>query len=421
MANPPQNLRVQPGLNGAFMAEGFGQKLQVTPRSGVLQGLRLAVKDVFAVQGLRTSAGNPAWWAQQTPAACSADAVQWLLEAGASWVGKTVTDELAYSLTGINNHLGTPLNPADPARIPGGSSSGSVVAVAAGLADIGLASDCGGSARLPASYCGVYGFRPTQDLVSKNGAFTLAHSFDTVGWFTRDADTLTQVFAVLTHSVVPPPAPADAWRLPADFVDVCDTPVRAAFGALRGWLSGKGDVQVMPLGTLAPQDWAQAHRTLQGAEIWQQHGPWVKAYGDSLAPDVHQRFTLAADVTAEQVAQAQPVRAAATRVLARSLDREGALLVLPTAPGIAPRIDAPGQALDTARSRAQQLLCAAGLAGLPQVTLPWTQVDGAPVGLSLVGARGADQRVLAAARWWAEQGVKEAESMTHSISTSIDK
>ncbi len=105
-------------------------------------------------------------------------------------VGKAITDELTYSLNGENIHYGTPVNPKAPGRIPGGSSSGSAVAVAGELADFALGTDCGGSVRAPASFCGIYGMRPSHGRISTAGVFRLAPRFDTVGWFARDGRLL---------------------------------------------------------------------------------------------------------------------------------------------------------------------------------------------------------------------------------------
>lgn len=208
---------MQPGMNGAFVADGFGLlPLPVAPSGQKLADKRLAVKDVFDVAGLRTGAGNPAWLAEQAIATRTALPVRMLLDEGAQWIGKTVTDELTYSLAGINAHYGTPVNPADASRIPGGSSSGSAVAVAGGMADIGLGTDCGGSIRLPASYCGIWGIRPTHGRIAANGCVTLAHSFDTVGWFTRDPQTLIDVFELLAHAVVPVSTDAATLRVPQE-------------------------------------------------------------------------------------------------------------------------------------------------------------------------------------------------------------
>jgi amidase len=167
---------------------------------GPLKRLTFGVKDVFDIAGHRTGNGNPVWFETHPPAARTASSVERVIAAGASMIGKTHTDELAYSLNGENVHYGTPINPSAPGRIPGGSSSGSAAAVAGGLVDFALGTDCGGSVRLPASYCGIYGIRTTHGLVPADGIIDLAKSFDTVGWFGRDARIMRRVGEVLLPS-----------------------------------------------------------------------------------------------------------------------------------------------------------------------------------------------------------------------------
>ncbi|HEX6006765.1 MAG TPA: amidase family protein, partial [Burkholderiales bacterium] len=165
--------------------------------SGPLAGLTFGVKDIYDIAGHRTGFGSPDWFATHAAAARTAPTVQRILNAGADMAGKTHTDELTYSLNGENPHYGTPVNVNAPGRIPGGSSSGSAAAVAAGLCDFALGSDTGGSVRAPASYCGIYGIRPTHGRVSLEGACPLAPSFDTAGWFAREATLLERVGQVL--------------------------------------------------------------------------------------------------------------------------------------------------------------------------------------------------------------------------------
>ncbi|WP_022963470.1 amidase [Halopseudomonas pelagia] len=384
--------------HGAFLVEGFGlaPEMNEPPLGSALAGVRLAVKDVFQVQGMRCGAGNPSWLAEQAVAIQSASVVQWLLDAGAQWVGKTVTDELTYSLAGINAHYGTPRNPAAEQRLPGGSSSGSVVAVAAGYADLALGTDCGGSIRLPASYCGVWGVRPSHGRISSLGCFTLAHSFDTVGWFAADADVLGLGLEQLLHTQLPLAPPANARLMVCDDVlGMLDQPVREAF---EDWLLAAGlAVERLPAGTLALEEWAEAFRVLQAAEIWQQHGSWVRDVGAVFGADVASRFQLAATITPAQVAQATAIRTQVQPRLAALLGDDGYLL-MPPVPGPAPYLDAPAEQVQDTRARSQRLLCMAGLAGLPQVVLPWTRIDGAPVGLSLLGPRFADEQVMSLAR-----------------------
>ncbi|MCC8393801.1 amidase [Paraburkholderia sp. MMS20-SJTR3] len=388
---------LQAGLHGAFVADGFDSLPPgaLPPRTGArLATLRVAVKDVFDIAGLRTGAGNPVWRDQQPVAARTALAVRALLEEGAQWIGKTVTDELTYSLAGVNAHYGTPVNPADPARIPGGSSSGSVVAVAAGDADIALGTDCGGSVRLPASYCGVWGMRPTHGRIATDGCLTLAHSFDTVGWFARDPHTLALVFEVLAQSVVASDHDGFAIHVPRNLLACADAPVATRFEAALGALRERVSF-VAPQASLA--DWAQAFRVLQAAEIAQRYGPWAREHAASFGADVGARFAMSLSITREQIAQAQRVRIEAIRAMAEA-SPQGVYWVVPTVPGGAPRADASAQTVDYTRARAQQMLCVAGLAGLPQVSMPWTVIDGAPVGVSVIGARGADEAVLRVAR-----------------------
>jgi amidase len=386
-------------MHGAFVRDGFGA-LPESPivRQATLAGHRLAVKDVFDVARLRTGAGNPTWAAQQRHAASTALAVRLLLEHGAQWVGKTVTDELTYSLAGMNVHYGTPVNPADPARLPGGSSSGSAVAVAGGYADIGLGTDCGGSIRLPASYCGIWGIRPTHGRIATDGCLTLAHSFDTVGWFASDGAILADVLSVLTHDAVQQTAVNEiALRVPELVMPLLDEPVKRAFVDSIDTLRRVLPIESLPV-QFALDEWARGFRVLQAAEIGQRHGPWATAHLQCFGPDVAARMKAAVDITSTAVSEAQRIRVAAMGELARIFGEPRAYLLLPTLPSVAPRLDASPTAVDGARARAQQMLCIAGLAGLPQVSMPWTTVDGAPLGLSIIGARGDDSGVVAVAR-----------------------
>ncbi len=388
-----------PGMHGAFVQDGFGHagtagQDRPPSRHEPLQSMKLAAKDVFDIAGLQTGGGNPAWKADQPGARHTATVVRLLLDQGAHWVGKTVTDELTYSLAGINVHYGTPVNPRDPGRLPGGSSSGSAVAVAGGHADIGLGTDCGGSVRLPASYCGVWGMRPTHGRISSAGCLALAPSFDTVGWFARDGNTLAAVLQVLAHTVVRPLAGPQALTVPADVLGLLDEPVRMAFQATLDRLDARFRLTSLPAGALPVQDWAAAFRTLQAAEVHQQFGHWFGPHAQSFGSDVQQRFLNAARICAAAVHDAQRQRVHACAKLGQTLSAAGQFLILPTAPTVAPRLtDLPGH-VDEIRARSQQLLCLAGLAGLPQVTLPWTEIDGAPVGLSVIGARGQDEHVV---------------------------
>ncbi|CAN1232785.1 Amidase 1 [Linum perenne] len=186
--------------NGAFMEKFVLEPPSPSPdRPLPLQGLTFAVKDIFDMAGYVTGFGNPDWARTHSAAASTAPAVLDVLKDGAKSVGKTIMDEMAYSINGENIHYGTPVNPCAADRVPGGSSSGSAVAVGAAIVDFSLGTDTGGSVRVPASYCGIFGFRPSHDTISTSGVVPMAQSFDTVGWFARDPLILKRIGQSLLH------------------------------------------------------------------------------------------------------------------------------------------------------------------------------------------------------------------------------
>jgi len=363
--------------------------------SGPLAGLSFAAKDVFHIEGFRTGFGQPDWLATHEPATETARAVRQLLDAGADMRGKTLTDELAYSLTGENVHYGTPVNPRDPDRVPGGSSNGSVSAVAGGLVDFALGTDCGGSVRLPAGYCGVFGMRPSHGRVSLQGVIPFAPSFDTVGWFARDPDTLDRVGRVLLEpagETVPP----RRLLLATDAFDLVDKAVAEALGgavaALSEMIGTRAQCTISPDGLWS---WFETFRVIQAAEIWSNHGAWIKAVSPKFGPGIRDRVAAAAEVTDEQLAAQRDKREGIIRQVDRIL-APGDVLCLPTSPRIAPPKNTPADEIEVRyRNQAICLLCIAGLGGLPQISLPVAELDGMPLGLSIVGPRGGDAALLA--------------------------
>jgi amidase len=361
--------------------------------AGQLVGLTFAVKDVFDIGGHRTGAGHPEWLRTHPPAATTAPAVQCLLDAGARMVGKTHTDELTYSLNGENVHYGTPINPRAAGRIPGGSSSGSAAAVAGGLVDFALGTDCGGSVRLPASYCGIFGFRPTHGRIPLDGVVPLASSFDTVGWFARDAALLERVGHVLLADHRGALQPRRLLLASDTFVLAGDAVAKALQPAVAALSAAVGQVEEVKVGAKDLSAWMGLFRILQGAEIWANHGAWIRAVQPTFGAGIRERFEWTSSINPAEVAAAREKR---EQVAARldALLGDDAILCLPTAPGIAPLRGTPSADLEAFRARALSLLCIAGLARLPQVSLPLGTLEGCPLGLSLVGPRGADTLLL---------------------------
>ena len=361
--------------------------------SGVLDGMRFAVKDVFDVAGTVTGCGNPDWHRTHALASQTASVVTALQRAGATMLGKTLTDELAYSLNGENWHYGTPANPRAPQRIPGGSSSGSAAAVALDLVDVALGTDCGGSIRLPASFCGLFGLRPTHGRVATDGLVPLARSFDTVGWFASSADHLRRVGQVLLGDDIDAAAPSRL-VIATDLFEQLDTAERAAVQpAIDRVKQQFTEVVEVRVGNGLLDELMQAFRTLQAAEIWQEHGDWIAREKPVFGPGVQQRFDNAARIATADVAQAQSVRDS-LRSWLDALLTPGTILCLPSAPTIAPLRETPVETLEEFRGKSMRMLCIAGLAGTPQVSIPVTTFDGAPLGMSLMMARGADRILL---------------------------
>ncbi len=369
---------------------------------GPLSGLRFAAKDIYDVAGHITGGGNPDWAATHAPAKITAPVVTNLLEAGATLIGKTITDELTRGILGVNSHFGTPVNPAAPERVPGGSSSGSAVAVAGKLADFALGSDTGGSVRIPASFCGIYGIRPTHSRIPLQGLIEQAPSYDTIGWFARDADTLARVGGVLLGAESGEQKLArlviaeDAYEVAGDAVYKAHEKV---IDALRSLAGACVTLRLCPT-DLA--DWHSAMYKLQQWEANRSFADWVNATNPRFGYDVAQRFVSAAAMTEDEMKAAEPVRQSHGERMAEVLT-PGTVVVLPSAPGPAPLKGLKQSEMWEVRWRITALTCIAGGGGLPQVSLPLCRIDGLPVGVSLIGHKDSDEDLLALARQVAGQ------------------
>ena len=363
-----------------------------------LKGLGLAVKDLFHIKGLPTAAGSPDWQATHDIPQATNTCVATMLNAGASFKGKTITDELAYSLHGQNKHYAPLVNPVAPAHIPGGSSSGSAVAVSAHLADIGLGTDTGGSIRVPASYQGLWGLRTTHGLLPCDNMVALAPSFDTIGWMTRDLDTLQKV----AHTCIDNTKQSTIKVNPRFGIATPLFANTAHSSVCNKWLTELADNNRCVALTEEQLDLfklqtAATFRILQGSEIWQQHGEWIEKVRPDIAKDIMLRLAWCKTITTQDVTLAkaqQKVVIDHINALFDDID----VLVIPTTPGVAPRCDADETTLANDRNALLALTAIAGLAGLPQLHLPLFTLHNAPCGLSLVGKKGNDLALLALAK-----------------------
>ncbi|KAL4578070.1 hypothetical protein LXL04_014185 [Taraxacum kok-saghyz] len=412
---------------GAFMEKFILSPLPTTsPAQLPLNGLTFAVKDIFDMEGHVSGFGNPDWLKTHSAATSTSPAVLAMLKAGATCVGKTIMDEMAYSINGENIHYGTPINPCAPDRVPGGSSSGSSVAVSANLADFSLGTDTGGSVRVPASYCGILGFRPSHGVVSTQGVIPMAQSFDTVGWFCRDPGTLNRVGKILlglpNEKLVGPTKvfiAEDCFKL----VSIPSTRVTKVISASIEMLFGGDILQCVTLGDYIESKvpslkhfmqnnnnnnnnsknkefsieslvaLSTAMRLLQRFEFKKNHGEWVTTVKPNMGPGISERVVDAINTSEEDIGPFESVKAQLQEALSALLGEHG-IIVFPTVPGPPPELQTETTSLETFRARAFSLLSVAGVSGFCQVAIPLGKYNDLPVSVSFLANRGSDGFLL---------------------------
>jgi amidase len=366
----------------------IGSPLVTGSVDGPLVGETVAVKDLFDVAGFAVGAGVPAYLAESPRTVAHASAVTALLAAGATVQGIAQTDEFAYSVAGKNSHYA-----AVAGAIPGGSSSGPATAVASGQVSIGLGTDTGGSIRVPASYQGLWGLRTTHGAALRDGLLGLAPSFDTVGWMTRDAATLRAAASASLGSAGREAVNAGFAVAPA-LVALATPEVQDAFNAALVRLAEAGLTDDLVEVTLPDiEDLREIFRTVQSAEAWATHGEWITAHPGALGEEIEARFAFGATVDAETESFArQALELARERIESVVGDR---VLLLPSASSIAPSTTADAETIERVRQSTLRLTCVAGIAGRPALSVPLLTVDGAPVGLCLVGPPNTDVALIA--------------------------
>ncbi|MFN3866806.1 MAG: AtzH-like domain-containing protein [Demequina sp.] len=377
----------------------LGSPLVPATSDGPLAGATVAVKDVFAVPGQRIGAGVPAYLAEASVEERAADALAALIDAGAAVLGVAQTDQFAYSIAGKNGAYGSPPNVAAPGAIPGGSSSGPATAVASGHADLGLGTDTAGSIRVPASYQGLWGLRPTHGAVSVRGALPLAPAYDTPGWLARDGATLRAAAAASLHGTNQREVARDVAVVSAALFEAADPDVRHGLGDVIDALAAHGVfASLEPVNVPAPAELFRIFRYTQSAEAWRSWGEWVQAHPGALAPDVAERFAWASSVTADQEAQALDAKRAAQEQMDAALGDD--ILLLPSTSSVAPPLDASPDRLQEIREATLGITAVAGITGRPALSVPLLELDGGPVGLSVVGPRGSDLALIDIALGW---------------------
>ena len=360
---------------------------------GPLSGLTFAAKDIFDVAGHVTGGGNPDWKATHPPAEHTAWIIQTLVDAGATMVGKTHTDELTRGILGENAHYGTPVNTRAPDRVPGGSSSGSAAAVAGSLVDFALGSDTGGSVRIPASFCGLYGLRPTHGRIPLDGILMQAPSYDTIGWFARDAATFAWVAEAIFGSRVVAGAPSRI-VIAEDLFGECGPAVASALRPLADRVAGlASETETVRLAPDGVDGWAWQQNALQSVEAWNSVADWIDAVNPRFSYMVADRYALGLTFTQHELEAARATRDRARRRL-DDVAPPGTFLCFPTSPVVAPFRDQPLSGKRASQARIVRITCMGGTTGRPQLSMPLAEVDGLPVGLSIMGNRGDDEALI---------------------------
>nr|AAS47584.1 chloroplast Toc64-1 [Physcomitrium patens] len=382
-----------------------------------LSGLTFAIKDIFDIEGFVTGFGNPDWASTHEPATRTAAAVKVLVEAGATCIGKLIMDELAYSIIGDNKHYGTPVNPAAPNRIPGGSSSGSGVAVAADLVDFSLGTDTAGSVRVPAAFCGILGFRPSHGAVSTVGVTPMAQSLDTVGCFARDPAILRQVGHILLQLPYMDVRQPRRFFIADDCFKISLIPTELSLGTVVKSIQkllGRQVLQHINLGDYVARtvpslkelqkeisdsnlgSLALLRTAMQILQRWEfklNHEEWLTTVKPDLAPALAARTKLALETSSNLVPLLQKIKDE-TRYAISELLKNDSLLVMPTVPDIPPKLNTKAEALEVFRNKTLDLICVAGMSSCCQVTMPAGNHDGVPMAVSLLAKQGSDRFLL---------------------------
>ena len=371
-----------------------GERIELAGKlGGPLTGLSFGAKDLFDIAGHATGGGNPFWPRKQSLPTCHAWAVQTLLDNGANLAGKTITDEISLGILGENVFFGTPFNTAAPGHVPGGSSSGSAAAVASGMVDTAIGTDTGGSVRVPASFCGLYGIRPTHGRLPLDGMMAQAPSSDTTGWFTRDAATLVKVSEAMFSD--------HGGSLPSKLIIATDAfgfsdpdtqiALLTVLNRVRKVVDDVVEEVMSPPGLSV---WGRAQRTLQPAEAWETFRDWINYENPPLAFNVARGLILGSMISDEDRKSATLIRREA-RARLISLLPPGSVMAIPTTPFPAPETGLP---LNEQNELREQILCLCahgGLTGLPQISIPGSFVkDGRPVGLSLITGPNSDMDLI---------------------------
>ena len=359
--------------------------------NGNLKNLKFVLKDMCDVKNIKTSCGNPDFYKACEPAKKHAEFLSNILSEGAILEGITICDEFFYSVIGENNHYGTPKNLNAPNCVPGGSSSGSAAALTTDLFDFSIGSDTGGSVRVPASFCGLLGIRPTHGRIKSNGVYPMAPSFDTIGWFSNNIKTFQKIGEVLLDKNENENITFNQFVIAEDLLELVDTDIKNQFNSYYKELHP--NIKHIRLSKFSKSEIADNFRILQAGEIKEHVIPWIEKNKPKISLEINSRIEMASEILPLEIDAAKTFRQEIISEINNSLP-EGDIAIFPTTPFSAPKCGQSDQDLGSDRKKIMEMTSIAGMTSRPQISIPKFKGKTGPVGISILGWQNSDEILL---------------------------
>ena len=359
--------------------------------NGRLKNLKFVLKDMCDVKNIKTSCGNPDFYKACEPAKKYAEFLSNILSEGAILEGITICDEFFYSVIGENSHYGTPKNLNAPNCVPGGSSSGSAAALTTDLFDFSIGSDTGGSVRVPASFCGLLGIRPTHGRINANGVYPMAPSFDTIGWFSNNIKTFQKIGEVLLDKNENENITFNQFVIAEDLLELVDTDIKNQFNSYYKELHP--NIKHIRLSKFSKSEIADNFRILQAGEIKEHVIPWIEKNKPKISLEINSRIEMASEISPLEIDAAKTFRQEIISEINNSLP-EGDIAIFPTTPFSAPKCGQSDQDLGSDRKKIMEMTSIAGMTSRPQISIPKFKGKTGPVGISILGWQNSDEILL---------------------------
>jgi len=360
-------------------------------KNGLLSNLNFVVKDMCKIKGHKTSCGNPDFYQKCQLAYDYAPFLKNILNAGATLKGITICDEFFYSLIGENAHYGTPTNLNAPGFVPGGSSSGSAAALTTDLYDFSIGSDTGGSVRVPASFCGLFGIRPTHNRIKTDDVYPMAPSFDTIGWFSKDIKIFNKIGQILLNFNDKTDIKFKEFVIPKDLLELVNPEISNLFYKYIN--NHFPEIKTVRLSKHSKDIIADNFRILQGGEIKKCVIPWILKYKPKISPEINNRIEMAMKITTDEINKAQKFRENLKLEIDETLPK-GIIALFPTTPFSSPKCGLSDEQLASHRKKLMEFTSIAGMTSRPQISMPKFKDNTGPIGISLLGWQYSDEVLL---------------------------